>query len=60
MLFVIPAPLREFAGDRDELKLDGAASSLAEALAILWASCPGVRDRVLTDAIAVVERLRGR
>ena len=49
MLFVIPAPLRELAGGRDELRVDGAAGSLGDALALLWRSCPGVRDRVLTE-----------
>lgn len=49
MVFVIPAPLRELTGNRDELRLEGEAASVAEALALLWASCPGVRDRVLTE-----------
>lgn len=49
MLFVIPAPLRELAGGRDELQVDGTAGSLGDALALLWRSCPGVRDRVLTE-----------
>ncbi len=49
LVFVIPGPLRELAGDREEVRVDGAASSVGEALALLWASCPGVRDRVLTE-----------
>ena len=49
MLFVIPAPLRELAGDRDELRVEGEAGSVEDALALLWKSCPGVRDRVLTE-----------
>jgi molybdopterin converting factor small subunit len=49
MVFVIPAPLRELAGNRGELRVEGGEGSLADALALLWASCPAVRDRVLTE-----------
>ena len=49
MVFVIPAPLREYAGNRDEVRVDGAARSVSDALALLFASCPAVRDRVLTE-----------
>lgn len=48
-LFVIPGPLRELAGNRGEVSVDGTAQSVAEALALLWRTCPGVRDRVLTE-----------
>jgi molybdopterin converting factor small subunit len=49
MIFVIPEPLRELAGSRDEVRVDGDARSLADALGLLWTSCPGVRDRILTE-----------
>ena len=49
LVFVIPGPLREFAGNRGEVRVDGAAASLQEALALLWSECPGARDRVLTE-----------
>ncbi len=49
MVFLIPAPLREAAGNRGEVRVEGKDGSLADALALLWASCPGVRDRVLTE-----------
>ncbi|HYR29083.1 MAG TPA: ubiquitin-like small modifier protein 1 [Thermoanaerobaculia bacterium] len=49
LLFVIPGPLRELAGNRGEVRVDGAAESVSDALALLWATCPGVRDRVLTE-----------
>lgn len=49
IVFVIPGPLREFAGDRSEVRVDGAVGTVAEALALLWAACPGVRDRVVTE-----------
>ena len=47
--FVIPGPLRELAGNRGEVRVDGNAASVSEALTLLWASCPGVRDRVITE-----------
>ncbi len=47
--FVIPGPLRELAGDRDEIRVDSEAGSVAEALALLWGRCPALRDRVMTE-----------
>jgi molybdopterin converting factor small subunit len=47
--FVIPGALRELAGNRSEVRVDAAAGSLGDALARLWAECPAVRDRVLTE-----------
>lgn len=52
IVFVIPGPLRELAEDRGEVIVDGpagAAGTLADALSLLWASCPAVRDRVMTE-----------
>lgn len=49
LIFVIPGPLRELAGNRDEIRLKGAAGTVSEALSLLWAHCPGVRDRVVTE-----------
>lgn len=49
LAFMIPGPLRELAGNRSEVRVEGSATSVAEALALLWASCPAVRDRVLTE-----------
>jgi len=48
-LFVIPSPLRELSGGRGEIRVDGTARSVSEALSLLWARCPAVRDRVLTE-----------
>lgn len=47
--FVIPGPLREFAGEREEVRVEGGVSSLSAALDLLWKECPGVRDRVVTE-----------
>ncbi|HEX5475841.1 MAG TPA: MoaD/ThiS family protein [Vicinamibacterales bacterium] len=49
VVFVIPGALRELAGNRAEVPIDGAAGSLAEALSSLWKECPAVRDRILTE-----------
>ena len=47
--FIIPSQLREFARDRAEIRVDGSASSISDALALLWCECPALRDRVLTE-----------
>lgn len=49
VVFVIPGPLRELAGDRGEVRIPGAAASVDDALSLLWASCPAIRDRVVTE-----------
>jgi len=51
--FVIPGALRELAGNRPEVRLDGAEGPLSAALARLWTECPAVRDRVMTERGAV-------
>lgn len=47
--FMIPGPLRHLARERPEVSVEGAAGTVGEALSLLWADCPGVRDRVLTE-----------
>jgi molybdopterin converting factor small subunit len=47
--FMIPGPLRELAGERAEVRIEEAAGTVGEALALLWTVCPAVRDRVLTE-----------
>ena len=48
---LIPAALRPFAEGRSRLDVDvpRGSPSLGEALDALWAVCPGLRDRVLTE-----------
>jgi sulfur-carrier protein len=48
ILFVIPGALRELAG-RAEVRVEGGANALAAALSLLWAECPALRDRVVTE-----------
>jgi molybdopterin converting factor small subunit len=49
LVFVIPGALREFSAGRSEVRVEGRARTLADALPLLWAECPGARDRVLTE-----------
>ena len=48
-VFMIPGPLRELAENRGEVRVEGKAQSISQALALLWARCPAVRDRVITE-----------
>jgi molybdopterin synthase sulfur carrier subunit len=49
VLFVIPGPLRELAGNRDAIRIEGGTGPLSAALARLWTECPAIRDRVITE-----------
>ena len=35
--------------NRDQIRVDGTARSLSEALSLLWADCPAIRDRMVTE-----------
>ena len=48
-VFMIPGPLRELAGNRGEVRVDGDARSISQALTLLWTRYPAVRDRVITE-----------
>lgn len=45
----IPGPLRDFSQQRGEVQLPGSPATLLEALQLLWATYPGLRDRILTE-----------
>jgi len=49
LTFMIPGPLRELAVNRGEVRIDGTADSVSDALALLWRECPALRDRVVTE-----------
>ena len=49
LTFVVSGPLRELADNRAEIRVDGSAASVADALSLLWAECPAFRDRVVTE-----------
>ena len=47
--FLIPGPLRELARNQDRVLLKGKPRSVNDALSLLWADCPALRDRVITE-----------
>ena len=49
IVFVVSGALRQFTGNRTDVRIDAAPGSLARVLPRLWAECPAVRDRVLTE-----------
>jgi molybdopterin synthase sulfur carrier subunit len=51
VVFLIPTPLRPFAGGRSRVAVDVAKDPplLGDALEALWEAAPGVRDRVVTE-----------
>ena len=49
VVFMIPGALRELACGRAEVRLEAGPGPLSTALARLWAECPGIRDRILTE-----------
>ncbi len=48
-VFVVPGQLRQFTRGREEVRVQGDARSIREALSLLWSECPGARDRVMTE-----------
>jgi len=49
LTFVLSGPLRELAGNRSRVRVDGTADSVSGALSLLWRECPSFRDRVVTE-----------
>jgi molybdopterin synthase sulfur carrier subunit len=45
----IPGPLRAFADGRGEIQIPGSPPTLRDALEILWAKFPGLRDRMINE-----------
>ena len=45
----IPGPLRDFSQQRGEVRLPGSPAMLLEALQLLFAAYPGLRDRILSE-----------
>lgn len=48
-VFLIPGPLRELAGGHSEVRVEGNAGSVSEALSLLGDRYPRVRDRIVTE-----------
>lgn len=55
--FHIPGPLRSFSGGRSDVHTNAPAATLFEALQALWAACPGIRDRVVTEQGQIREHI---
>ena len=55
--FHISGALRPFAGGRDRIEIAGAPATVGEAFEALWAVCPGLRDRVVTEEGAIREHV---
>ena len=55
--FHIPGPLRAFSGGRSDVAINTAGPTVGEALQALWAACPGMRDRVVTEQGQVREHI---
>ncbi len=54
VVFNIPGPLREFTQNRSSVRVDVKdGANLREALLVLFAACPGLRDRVLTESTEI-------
>jgi molybdopterin converting factor small subunit len=58
ILFKIPGPLREFTENRSDVRVEvEAGADLHKALQTVFAACPGLRDRVLTEAGQIREHV---
>ncbi|HZR59237.1 MAG TPA: MoaD/ThiS family protein [Terriglobales bacterium] len=55
--FHIPGALREFTAGQSRVKIDHSPTTLADALTLLWALYPGVRDRIVTEQGQVREHI---
>lgn len=55
--FHIPGPLTAFSGGRGEVEVAADGGTLGEALQALWAACPGLRDRVVTEQGQIREHI---
>jgi molybdopterin converting factor small subunit len=55
--FVVPGSLRCFTEGQREIVIESAPPTLSEALGLLWARYPGMRDRVLTEQSEVRQHI---
>lgn len=49
MVFCIPGYLRNFTDGRERVEINSSARTVGEALEVLCAQCPGIRDRILDE-----------
>jgi sulfur-carrier protein len=57
LTFHIPGPLRAFTEGRAQVRSEGPATTLRDALELLWRAHPGLRDRVLTEEGQIREHI---
>jgi sulfur-carrier protein len=57
LTFHIPVPLREFTEGHSKVEIEDSSATLADALAALWMSYPGLRDRIATEQGQVREHI---
>jgi molybdopterin synthase sulfur carrier subunit len=55
--FNIPGVFRGFAAGKSQVEVGQTVTTLSEALEALWAQCPGMRDRVITEQGLVREHI---
>lgn len=55
--FYISAALRPFAGGRDRIEIAGLPATAGDAFEALWAVCPALRDRILTEVGEIREHV---
>jgi sulfur-carrier protein len=53
----IPGPLRAFTDGHGEVQIQGSPATLRDALEVLWARYPGLRDRIVTEEGQVREHV---
>lgn len=55
--FWIPQPLRSLTGGSSHVDVDISGGTLGDALDGLFAACPGIRDRILTERREIREHV---
>lgn len=57
IVFHIPGALREFTSGRRQVEIGASPATLADALTMLWAMYPGLRDRIANEQGQVREHI---
>ncbi len=47
--FIIPGPLREFADGQSDVVISATATTVGQALSLLWEQYPALKDRIMTE-----------
>jgi molybdopterin converting factor small subunit len=55
--FCIPGPLQSLANGQSRIEVEATASTLQEALSVLFTLYPGIRDRIVTEQGAIREHV---